>query len=209
MIIETFPVGALQCNCSIVACPDSKEALVIDPGGDAPLIKEKLKTMGLTAKYLLHTHAHFDHIGATRQLKEELGAEILLHPDDLFLYDNIQMQGRLFGMEVQPTLPVDRKFEDEMSIPFGAASTLVLHTPGHTPGSVCFHIEGTESLLFSGDTIFRGSIGRTDLWGGSMPDLLKSIRQRLLPLDDSTRIVPGHGPESTIWDEKQRNPFLK
>lgn len=209
MLIETFPVGPLQCNCSIVACPESKEALVIDPGGDAPLIKEKLHKLGLTAKYLLHTHAHFDHIGATRQLKEELGAEILLHPDDRFLYDNIQMQSRLFGMSVQPTLPVDRDFEDGMEIPFGQAKSLVLHTPGHTPGSVCFHIAGGESWLFSGDTLFQGSVGRTDLWGGSMPTLMQSIKARLLPLDDSTQIIPGHGPQSTIWNEKQHNPFLR
>ena len=209
LFIDTFPVGPLQCNCSIIACPETKEALIVDPGGDAPEIIRRIKAAGLTARYLIHTHAHFDHIGATATLKKELGAEILLHPDDRFLYDNIQMQGRLFGMDVDPTLPVDQALEDEMSLRFGQEKSLVIHTPGHTPGSVCFHVGGEESHLFAGDTLFKGSVGRTDLWGGSAEDLMHSIKQRLLPLDDSTTIYPGHGPVSTLWHEKQHNPFLR
>lgn len=208
MLIETFPVGPLQCNCSIVACPNTKEAVVIDPGGDAPLILERLKEGGYTVKYLLHTHAHIDHIGATAEIKKATGAHILLHPEDLFLYQNIQMQAQLLGLPVQKTLPVDTDAEDEMRVQFGQCASVVLHTPGHTPGSVCFHIEDKESHLFSGDTLFQGGIGRTDLWGGSYPQIMDSIRQRLLPLDDDTIIYPGHGLKSTVWQEKKSNPFL-
>lgn len=208
MLIETFPVGPLQCNCSIVACPDTKEAVVIDPGGDAPLILKRLNEGGYTVKYLLHTHAHIDHIGATAEIKNATGAQILLHPEDLFLYQNIRMQAQLLGLQVQETLPVDTDAEDEMRIQFGQCASVVLHTPGHTPGSVCFHIEDKESHLFSGDTLFQGGIGRTDLWGGSYPQIMDSIRQRLLPLDDETIIYPGHGLKSTVWQEKKSNPFL-
>lgn len=206
--IESFPVGLLQCNCSIIACSETKQALIVDPGGDAPKILAYLKQHDLTARYLIHTHAHFDHVGATKAIHEATGAEILLHPEDLFLYDDVQMQGRLFGMQLEATRPIDRPLEDEMRLEFGQHHSVVLHTPGHTPGSVCFHLNDTESHVFTGDTLFQGSIGRTDLWGGSHETLIKSIRQRLLPLDDSTRIYPGHGPQSSIWQEKKRNPFL-
>lgn len=208
LIIETFPVGPLQCNCSLIACPETREAIIVDPGGDAPLIKQKVAELGLTVKYLLHTHAHFDHIGATAELKRDLGAEILLHPDDRFLYDQIQMQGQMFGLQLEPTVPVDRDFEDDMQLRFGNQGSLVLHTPGHTPGSVCFHLQADQSHLFSGDTLFQGSVGRTDLWGGSQTDLLRSIKQRLLTLDESTTVYPGHGGLTTIWNEKRQNPFL-
>lgn len=209
MIIETFPVGPLQCNCSIIGCAETKEAIVVDPGGDAPQILERLNMLELKAKYLIHTHAHFDHIGATREVKEACGATILLHPKDVFLYDNIQGQAEIFGFHYAETLPVeDYLYHDEVLI-FGHHQTLILHTPGHTPGSVCFHIEGDESHLFSGDTLFKRSIGRTDLWGGSFPDIIRSIKETLLPLDDSTTIYPGHGPLTTIWEEKKQNPFLK
>lgn len=208
-IIETFTVGPLQCNCSIIACPETKEAIIVDPGGDAPEIKRRVKAAGLKVKYLVHTHAHFDHIGATAELKRDLGAKILLHPEDKFLYDNIQMQGQMFGMALDPTVPVDEQLTDEMCLDFGQHQSLVLHTPGHTPGSVCFHLEGAESHLFSGDTLFKGSVGRTDLWGGSAEQLMQSIKQRLLPLDDSTTLYPGHGTVSTLWHEKKNNPFLR
>ncbi|MBT9544744.1 MAG: MBL fold metallo-hydrolase [Candidatus Sericytochromatia bacterium] len=207
--IETFPVGLLRCNCSIVSCPETREALVIDPGGDAPKILAYLKQHQLTVKYLLHTHAHFDHVGASKELKEALGAQILLHPEDLFLYDQVPMQGAMFGLQLEPTCPLDGHLADEMEIAFGNNKSKILHTPGHTPGSVCFQIEGHENHLFTGDTLFRGGVGRTDLWGGSESTLMKSIQQRLLTLDEGTQIYPGHGQESTIWQEKKANPFLR
>lgn len=207
--ITSFPVGMLQCNCSIIACSETKEALIVDPGGDAPKILDYLKEHGLTARYLLHTHAHFDHVGATREVKAATGAQILLHPGDRFLYDNVQMQGQMFGMKLEPTVPVDQNLEDEMQVAFGKHHSLVLHTPGHTPGSACFHVVAQESFLFAGDTLFEGSIGRTDLWGGSYPDIIRSIKERLLTLDDSTTVYTGHGPQTTIWQEKKHNPFLK
>jgi hydroxyacylglutathione hydrolase len=206
--IETFPVGLLKCNCSIVFCSETLEALVIDPGGDAPKILAYLKKHNLTVKYLLHTHAHFDHVGATKELKETLGAQILLHREDLFLYNQVPMQGAMFGIQLEPTLPADGELNDEMEVVFGKNKSKILHTPGHTPGSVCFQIADTENHLFSGDTLFRGGVGRTDLWGGSQPELMRSIQQRLLCLDDSTNVYAGHGPQTTIWNEKKHNPFL-
>lgn len=209
MIVETFAVGPLQCNCSIIACEETKEAIIVDPGGEAPKILDRIKELNLKVKYLLHTHAHFDHIGATREVKEATNAKILLHPKDLFLYDNINQQGSMFGFNFQETLPVEKDLEHEMVVEFGKHSSLILHTPGHTPGSVCFHLEDKESHLFAGDTLFQGSIGRTDLWGGSFPDIIRSIKEHILPLESSTTIYPGHGPITTVWQEKKQNPFLK
>lgn len=209
LTIASFPVGMLQCNCSIIACSETKEALIVDPGGDAPRILDYLKEHDLKARYLLHTHAHFDHIGATREVKAATGAQILLHPGDRFLYDNVQMQGQMFGMKLEPTVPVDQNLEDEMTLNFGNHKSITLHTPGHTPGSACFYLSDGGSFLFAGDTLFEGSIGRTDLWGGSYPDIIRSIKERLLTLDDSTTVYTGHGPQTTIWQEKKHNPFLR
>ncbi|MEZ0373281.1 MAG: MBL fold metallo-hydrolase [Candidatus Sericytochromatia bacterium] len=206
--IETFPVGMLQCNCSIIACDETKEAIIVDPGGDAPKILARVEELGLKVKYLLHTHAHFDHVGATAAVKAATGAQILLHPGDQWLYDNVPMQGQMFGIRLEPTVAVDQKLDDELSLRFGNHKSLTLHTPGHTPGSCCFHLAGEESVLFAGDTLFRGSIGRTDLWGGDHEAIIRSIKARLLSLDDSTKVHTGHGPETTIWQEKKANPFL-
>lgn len=207
--IETFPVGMLQCNCSIIACDETKEAIIVDPGGDAAKILTRVKTLGLTVKYLLHTHAHFDHVGATAEVRAATGAKVLLHPGDQWLYDNVPMQGRTFGIPLDPTEPIDQEIEDGLTLAFGRHQSISIHTPGHTPGSTCFHLHDAESFLFAGDTLFRGSIGRTDLWGGDAELILKSIKQRLLNLDDSTTIHTGHGPTTTIWQEKKANPFLR
>ncbi|PKL77337.1 MAG: MBL fold metallo-hydrolase [Candidatus Melainabacteria bacterium HGW-Melainabacteria-1] len=207
--IETFPVGMLQCNCSIIACDETKEAIIVDPGGDAPKILQKVHDQGLTVKYLLHTHAHFDHVGATAAVRAATGAKVLLHPGDQWLYDNVPLQGQTFGIPTEPTEPIDQGLEHEMQFAFGKHASLVLHTPGHTPGSCCFHVGGTESHLFAGDTLFRNSIGRTDLWGGDAELILKSIKSRLLTLDDSTTVYTGHGPATTLWQEKKANPYLR
>ncbi|HCP45316.1 MAG TPA: MBL fold metallo-hydrolase [Deltaproteobacteria bacterium] len=208
-IVETLAVGALGCNCSVLAGPDGKSAVVVDPGDEAQRIEDILRTQGLDLVAIVHTHAHFDHILATGALARATGAEVWLHRADLPLYDNVEMQTSMFGMPVDVDLPApDRFFEHGDEVAIGEGETLsVLHTPGHTPGSVCFHAM-TAGLLFSGDTLFRMGIGRTDLWGGSYPQMMESIRQRLLTLPPETKVIPGHGPSTTIHAEARANPFL-
>ena len=209
-IIETFPVGLLQCNCVILGDAASREAIVVDPGDEIERILAALEKHGLRCTTILNTHTHIDHVGANEALKEATGARLLLHEADLPLYDNLRMQSEWMGGMLPP--PVRATVDDHVHqgdrVRAGAVVADVLHTPGHTPGSVCFHIEGREPLLLSGDTLFAGSIGRTDLWGGDYDQEIASIRQRLLALDDGTRVIPGHGPETTIGRERRRNPFL-
>lgn len=209
IFIETFPVGPLQCNCSIVACKETKEAAVIDPGGDVKKILALLKEHDFQVKYLLHTHAHFDHILGSKEMKEATGAKICLHKKDEMLYENLQMQCGLFGLSADKPLACDHYLNDEEQVKIGNLKTQVLHTPGHTPGSVCFTVGDKENVLFAGDTLFHRSIGRTDLWGGSFEDIIRSIQSRLLTLDDSTRVITGHGEATDIWSEKRENPFLQ
>jgi|SRR5271170_963637 len=208
MLVDCFPVGPLQCNCSIIACKETGEAAVVDPGGDTKKIIEACAKHGLKIKYLLHTHAHFDHIAGSKAMKEATGAQIMLHQGDKWLYDNLLKQGAMFGFNFDEPLPVDRWLEDEEIIEVGKVKASVLHTPGHTPGSLCFSVADKDSILFSGDTLFNRSIGRTDLWGGSYEQIIESIENRLLTLDGSTRVIPGHGPDTDIWSEKKENPFL-
>jgi glyoxylase-like metal-dependent hydrolase (beta-lactamase superfamily II) len=208
MIVESFPVGPLQCNCSIIGCPETGQAAVIDPGGDVELILAFCKKNNLQVKYLLHTHAHFDHILGSRAMREATGAQICLHKKDEQLYQNLGMQCQMFGFEYDEPLPIDHYLNDQEELSIGKSKTTALFTPGHTPGSTCFQLSDKESVLFAGDTLFQGSIGRTDLWGGSFDDIIKSIKSKLLTLDDSTRVVTGHGPGTTIWSERRNNPYL-
>jgi hydroxyacylglutathione hydrolase len=213
LIRRSFSVGALGCNCTIVACPETKEALVIDPGDEAPRVLEALAAEGVTAVKIVHTHAHFDHVMATGEVAAQTGAEVLLHRDDRWLYDNAPMQLALFGMARPgdaPPPPPTRELIGDEALGFGRREARALHTPGHTPGSLCLYLEhaGETPLLFAGDTLFRGSIGRTDLWGGSMEAITHSIRDRLLTLPDDTLVIPGHGPQTTIAAERQDNPFV-
>lgn len=208
MFVKTFPVGPLQCNCSIIACPETKEAAVIDPGGDAQQIISLCEKEGFTIKYLLHTHAHFDHFVGAREVKEKTGAKICLHKEDQWLYDNLDKQGRMFGFSFDTPLPIDHFLNDEEEISIGKLKTKVIYTPGHTPGSSCFSLAEKDSVLFAGDTLFEGSIGRTDLWGGSFEQIIKSIKGRLFELDDSTEVITGHGPSTSIWAERNNNPFV-
>jgi hydroxyacylglutathione hydrolase len=208
LLLESFPVGPLGCNCSIVACTETKEAAIVDPGGDVDEIIARLKKHGLTAKYLLHTHAHFDHILGSKGMREKTGALICLNKEDQFLYDKLTMQAGMFGFPAEDPLPVDRFLNDEEHFDIGDLRASVIHTPGHTPGSCCFSLAEKESVLFSGDTLFNHSIGRTDLWGGSFEQIIDSISQRLFKLDDSTRVIAGHGPDTDIWSEKKENPFF-
>ena len=208
-LIETFAVGPLQCNCAIVADPTTREAVVVDPGDEPDRILEALSGAGLTPVALVHTHAHFDHIGCSALLKRITGAPILLHEGDRPLYQNLDEQGKSFGVSLDKPGIVDRLLVDGDRIACGAGALRVLHTPGHTPGSLSFRMEGEEGdVLFSGDTLFRRSIGRTDLWGGSTEQILASIRNRLLTLPGGLRVVPGHGPETTVAEEGRRNPFV-
>lgn len=210
MIIEQFPVGPLQCNCSIIACKKSKEAIVIDPGDEADKIIDRLAKHDLKVKYLLHTHAHFDHISATNEVQQKTKAEVCLHPEDLFLYDNIKLQYQKWGFSNAPEVPsLDHHLADGDRFKFGDFEIKIFHTPGHTPGSVCFYLESArEAKLFSGDTLFSGSIGRTDLPGGDYGQIIRSIKTKLLPLAEETIVIPGHGPETSIAIEKKINPFL-
>jgi glyoxylase-like metal-dependent hydrolase (beta-lactamase superfamily II) len=207
IFVESFPVGAFQCNCTILADEETKEAVVIDPGDEPRRILERVKRYDLKVRYLLHTHAHLDHIMGTKRVKEETSAEIRLHPDDDWLYQNLAMQCGMFGWNAEEPSPVDKHLHDGEVLAFGSHRLEVIHTPGHTPGSVCFELGG-ERLLFSGDTLFARGIGRTDLWGGSYPQILRSIEERLLTRDEDTRVIPGHGPDTTLGDERRKNPFL-
>lgn len=209
-LVDTLVAGPLSCNCSIVADPAGGEAAVIDPGGEVDRILEILRTHGLELKAIVHTHAHIDHILGTRRLAEETGAPIWLHEADLPLYEGIGMQAAMLGMAGAPAPPKPDHFcVDGDVLELGAQERLeVLHTPGHTPGSVCFHAE-SQGMVYSGDTLFRRGIGRTDLWGGSFPEIISSIRERLLTLPGDTQVVPGHGPATTIDAELKMNPFLQ
>jgi glyoxylase-like metal-dependent hydrolase (beta-lactamase superfamily II) len=212
LIIETFPVGPFQCNCSIVYDSQTKEALIVDPGDEGDKIIEKVEALGLKVKELLHTHAHLDHIGATDQVTKHFCAPARLHNDDIWLYENLPMQGNMFGLTLdQPDNP-DSWISDEEEISFGSFKLKILHTPGHTPGSSCFFIEDAGSneipILFSGDTLFQHSIGRTDLWGGDFDLIKKSIKERLYTLHGESRVITGHGPDTHIHIEKSSNPFI-
>ena len=214
MIIETFPVGVLQCNCTVLGCEETRRALVIDPGDDPQLILNALQRLDLTCEALLHTHAHLDHVAATERIAAATGARVLLHEADQFLYDMVDAQARMFGFPVPKTLPVDRHVADGEEMRVGHVRGEVLHTPGHTPGSLCLSVPDGDAgkvqpRLFAGDTLFLGSIGRTDLWGGDMAAILRSIHQRLMTLPDDTVVVPGHGPLTTIGHERRTNPFLQ
>jgi glyoxylase-like metal-dependent hydrolase (beta-lactamase superfamily II) len=210
VIVESFPVGLLQCNCTVLGDPVSKEAIVVDPGDDAPRVLEALRRHGLVCKAVLITHTHIDHVGANQALRDATGAKLMLHEADLPLYDNLEIQAEwMGGMIAAPVrAPVDDHVHQGDVVRAGALRAEVLHTPGHTPGSLCFHLDGEKPLLLAGDTLFAGSIGRTDLWGGDYDQELGSIKTRLLALPDATRVICGHGPETTIGRERRGNPFL-
>ena len=214
MIFETLVVGPFQCNCSILACEKTKEAVLIDAGDEGPRIASRLKQLGVTVKYSLHTHAHLDHIGAVKDVKGAApGAKVCLHRDDHEIYRMLPQQGRMFGFQYDEPPPVDRFLEDGEEVVFGdGVSMTALHTPGHSPGGLCFRFKegqlGEKPFLFSGDTLFFESIGRTDLWGGDFGVLSKSIKERLYSLDEETDVLPGHGPRTSIAHEKRENPFV-
>ncbi|MBT5231139.1 MAG: MBL fold metallo-hydrolase [Methylococcales bacterium] len=201
---KTFPVGPLQCNCTIIYNTENKHAIVVDPGGDADKILAFTNALSLTITQILHTHAHFDHFLAAGELKAATGASIALHKSDLFLWDMLEEQCKMFGVPYTPAPGPDQWLCDDQDIFSGQA----IHTPGHTPGSMSFWFEA-QKLLIAGDTLFKSGIGRTDLWGGDFGLIKKSITQRLFTLDENADVVTGHGPETTILAELQSSPILK
>jgi len=207
---ETFPVGAFQCNCTVLACSETKQAVIIDPGGEPERIADIVRHHDLEVRAIVHTHAHLDHIYCTRDVKQAHGGTVMLHPDDMPLYRGIKMQAMMFGWQARDAPPVEHDLADGERIEFGDAGALVIHTPGHTPGSVCFEVEdGGDSVVFSGDTLFARGIGRTDLPGGDSRKILESIRTRLYTLRPDALVIPGHGPNTTIEQEAEKNPFVR
>jgi len=208
MIIETFPVGPLQCNCTILGDEATGEAIVIDPGDEIGRIHRRLTELGLKVKQILVTHAHIDHVGGALRLKRLTGAPILLNENDLALLDMMESQAGWLGIATPETAPPDENLADGLKVGLESFPGHVIHTPGHTQGSVCLHFAPMK-LLIAGDTLFAGSIGRTDLPGGNSAQIIDSIESRLLALPDETRVLPGHGPMTTIGVERRTNPFLR
>jgi hydroxyacylglutathione hydrolase len=246
LIHITIPVGILQCNCSIIGDPLTREALVVDPGDEVTRILDLLGRRRLTVKAIVSTHAHIDHVGGLSKLHQYTGAPVLMHRDDLPLYQAMDVQASFLGVLPPDLTEVDQLLKEGDVLRWGALEAQVIHTPGHTPGSVSLYLPrdaGKVSLtdkeaksntaddaqkgghagdsgesekagirvpqLFSGDTLFAGSIGRTDLWGGSMEQIMDSLRDKLMHLPEVTIVHPGHGPMTTIGHEREVNPFLQ
>ncbi|MGD0630552.1 MAG: MBL fold metallo-hydrolase [Terracidiphilus sp.] len=208
MIIETFPVGPLQCNCTILGDEQAGEAIVIDPGDEISRIHRRLNELGLKLKQILVTHAHIDHVGGALKLKRLTGAPILFNQNDLPQIKMMEEQAGWLGIATPETAPPDESLTDGEIVGLAACPAQVIQTPGHTQGSVCLHFAPLK-LLVAGDTLFAGSIGRTDLPGGNSGQIIESIQSRLLVLPDETKVLPGHGPATTIGVERKRNPFLR
>jgi hydroxyacylglutathione hydrolase len=245
LIHEIIPVGMLQCNCSILGDPTTREAIVVDPGDEVERVLEILRRHDLKVRAIVSTHTHIDHVGGLAGLHAATGAPVLIHKDDLDLYSNLEMQANWLGVETPQVMDIQDFVKEGDTLRWGGFAARVLHTPGHTPGSISLVVErGTDaeaassgsgdqhsahkhahphssatrrpddvanevSRLIAGDTLFQGSIGRTDLWGGSFKDILKSIHDKLLTLPDETLVTPGHGANTTIGAERAGNPYLR
>ncbi len=209
--LETFPVGPLACNCIIIADDDTGEAIVVDGGDGAGEVAEHLRRHNRRAKLLVHTHAHIDHIRDVGRLRELTAAPALLHPADLPLYKTLALQARMLGLDDPPAIvALVGDLHDGDRLMVGTGRVEVLHTPGHTLGSVSFAVhDGTETTLLTGDTLFAGSIGRWDIGGTSMEDIVDSIERKLMDFSDATRVIPGHGAFTTIGVERKSNPYLR
>jgi hydroxyacylglutathione hydrolase len=205
----TIPVTPFQQNCSLLWCDDTREASVIDPGGDLPLLRAEVARQGVTLTQILLTHAHIDHAGGTGTLARELGLPIIgPHPDDQFWIDGLAEQARMFGFAPAEPFAPTRWLADGDTVTVGRSTLVVRHCPGHTPGHVVFHsVEAGRA--FVGDVLFAGSIGRTDFPGGDHDTLIASITQRLWPMGDDTVFIPGHGPESSFGRERRSNPYVR
>jgi hydroxyacylglutathione hydrolase len=235
LIHEVIPVGFLQCNCSILGDPATREALVVDPGDEVGRILEILRHHDLKVRAIVSTHTHIDHVGGLAALHHATGAPVLIHEKDLDLYRHLDIQSQFLGVPTPAVVKIDEFVKEGDTLHWGGFAAHVLHTPGHTPGSISLVVEpgplvepahghppraGKGSVapetsangvarLLAGDTLFQGSIGRTDLWGGSYPQIIRSIQEKLLVLPDDLVVYPGHGPETTIGDERANNPFLR
>jgi len=246
LIHEIIPVGMLQCNCSILGDPTTREAIVVDPGDEVERVLEILRRHDLKVRAIVSTHTHIDHVGGLAGLHAATGAPVLIHKDDLELYSNLEMQANWLGVETPQVMDIQDFVKEGDTLRWGGFAARVLHTPGHTPGSISLVVErgtGAEtassgmgdqhsahghghshssatkrtpndaasevSRLIAGDTLFQGSIGRTDLWGGSFKDILRSIHDKLLTLPDETLVTPGHGANTTIGAERAGNPYLR
>jgi glyoxylase-like metal-dependent hydrolase (beta-lactamase superfamily II) len=208
---ETFEVGPLACNCTILADAQSGDAIVVDGGDGVEEVASFLRARNWRAKLLVHTHAHIDHIGDLGRLRELTQGRGLLHPADVPLYQMLSLQARWIGLpDVPRVVPLDGDLLDGDTFDLGGARLEVLHTPGHTPGSVSFAVkDGADTTLLTGDTLFAGSIGRWDLGGTSMEDIVRSIQRKLMDFPDATPVIPGHGPFTTIGVERRSNPYLR
>lgn len=208
MIHEILPVGPLQCNCSIIGDESSREAMVIDPGDEIEEIVAILEKHKLQVKQIVITHAHIDHVGGAMKLRESTGAPILLNQNDYALLKMLDVQAAWIGVPAPGKVEIASSLADGGTLNVGSLSAGVIHTPGHTEGSVCLYL-APQKLLIAGDTLFAGSIGRTDLPGGSFEKIMDSLHGRVLALPDETVVIPGHGPATTIGEEREGNPFLK
>jgi hydroxyacylglutathione hydrolase len=237
LIHEVIPVGMLQCNCSILGDPETREAIVIDPGDEVNRILEILRRHNLKVRSIVSTHTHIDHVGGLALLHRATGAPVLIHQSDLELYRHLDMQALWLGIPTPETVRIQDFVKEGDALHWGSFAARVLHTPGHTPGSICLLVDKTESVseaaselrgpqrkpstsdnprrhdptarLISGDTLFQGSIGRTDLWGGSYAEIINSIREKLIVLPEGMAVFPGHGDTTSIGAEREYNPFLR
>jgi glyoxylase-like metal-dependent hydrolase (beta-lactamase superfamily II) len=207
MIHEILPVGPLQCNCSVIGDETTHEAMVIDPGDDIEDVLALIRKHNLQVKQIVITHAHIDHVGGAMKLRAATGAPILLNQNDHALLKMLDVQAAWLGMRSPGEVEIDRSVSTGESVTAGSLKADILHTPGHTEGSICLYFPAEQKLI-AGDTLFAGSIGRTDLPGGSMQKILRSLHNTVLALPDETVVVPGHGPLTTIGDERETNPFL-
>jgi hydroxyacylglutathione hydrolase len=230
LIHEVIPVGMLQCNCSILGDPETREAIVVDPGDEVERIVEILERHKLKVLAIVSTHTHIDHVGGLAALHRITGAPVFMHEGDLELYRKLDMQAQWLHVPTPEMTEVEQFLREGDAVKWGGYEARVIHTPGHTPGSLCLYIPkrevqtpkeaatptrgkigngGDESRLIAGDTLFAGSIGRTDLWGGSFPEIMKSLHTKVMALPDETLVLPGHGEATTIGEERQSNPFLR
>jgi glyoxylase-like metal-dependent hydrolase (beta-lactamase superfamily II) len=208
MILETFPVGPLACNCTLLGDEPGGEAMVVDPGDNIPQILARLAEHGLTLKQIVVTHGHIDHVGGALRLKRATGAPILLNQNDLPLLEMMDEQADWLGVAPPEVAAPDASADEGLMVGLASHPARVLHTPGHTQGSICLYFE-PDRLLLAGDTLFAGSIGRTDLPGGDARQILRSLQDRLMTLPDETLVIPGHGRKTTIGEERETNPFLQ